>query len=409
MPEQTIAVERPNADPASPSMAAKLLARLVGPVQVGRLTLDLPSGERVVLMGHGPGDTPHVTLHRWRAIRRLVLAGDTGVAEAYRDGDWSTSDLRALLQWGAANFGDTGTVGDGCRSSRLAGVLRHASRANSRRNSRRNTHAHYDLGNAFYAAWLDPSMSYSSGIYRSAGMTLDGAQAAKLDRVVELLAPQTGDKVLEIGCGWGALAERLIVRHDCQVIGLTLSDEQHRYASDRLATAGLAAHADIRLQDYRDITGTFDRIASIEMLEAVGEQYWPAYFAKLHASLAPHGTIVLQVITIAEDRYSSYRARPDFIQKHIFPGGMLPTKSLISRQAAAAGLAVRDIECFGPSYARTLATWRDRFEASAETLAELGFGAEFRRLWSFYFAYCEVGFKRKWLDVSLIRLCHKGG
>ncbi len=407
MHEETIAVEGPNADPASPSMAARLLARLVGPVQVGRLTLDLPSGERLVLLGQSPGDTPHVTLHRWRAIRRLLLAGDTGLAEAYRDGDWSTDDLRALLHWGAANFGDTGTVGDGWRPSRLAGLLRHAARANSKRNSRRNIHAHYDLGNAFYATWLDPSMSYSSGIYRSPGTTLEAAQAAKLDRVVELLAPQPDDTVLEIGCGWGALAERLIAAHDCHVTGLTLSDEQHRYAAGRLATAGLAARADIRLQDYRDITGTFDRIASIEMLEAVGEQYWPAYFAKLQASLAPHGTIVLQVITIAEDRYSSYRARPDFIQKHIFPGGMLPTKSIITQQAAAAGLAVRDIEGFGASYARTLATWRDRFEASAPMLAELGFGTGFRRLWSFYLAYCEAGFNRGWLDVSLIRLCHK--
>lgn len=398
---------RSQANPTRRALATRLLARWLGPVRAGRLTLDLPSGDQLVLTGPHRGEEAHVAVHRWRAISRLVWAGDTGLAEAYRDGDWSTGDLRALIKWGVTNFGDPGTVSDGWTPARIANVFRHAARANSRRTSRRNIHAHYDLGNAFYAAWLDPSMSYSSALYAEPSTSLDAAQTAKLDRIVALLAPRTGDKVLEIGCGWGALAKRLIAEHGCHVTGLTLSDEQCRYARESLAMAGFSARADIRLQDYRDLTGTFDRIASIEMLEAVGEQYWPTYFAKLQASLAPHGTIVLQVITIADDRYAAYRARPDFIQKHIFPGGMLPTKSIIAQQAEVAGLVVQDMECFGASYARTLAAWRDSFEANTAKLAALGFEAPFRRLWSFYFAYCEAGFDRGWLDVSLIRLAHK--
>lgn len=406
MHEPTITAARSQSDGQPVPIKARLLSALIGGLREGRLTVELPSGERVVLSGRDHGGEAKVVLHRWRALRRFLLGGDTGIAEAYRDGDWSTADLRAFMQWGMANFGAAGTRGDGWMPARLAGRLRHAARANTRRASRRNIHAHYDLGNAFYAAWLDESMCYSSALYRAPGDSLADAQAAKLDRIVELLAARPGQSVLEIGCGWGALAKRLTADGGCHVTALTLSEEQFRFTREALAAAGLADKADVRMQDYRDLVGTFDRIASIEMLEAVGEKYWPDYFAKLRASLAPGGTVVLQAITIAESRFAAYRSRPDFIQKHIFPGGMLPTKTIIAEQARAAGLVVRHTESFGVSYARTLAAWREQFESSAPLLAQLGFGEPFRRLWSFYLAYCEAGFASQWLDVSLFALTH---
>jgi cyclopropane-fatty-acyl-phospholipid synthase len=401
----TIRVDR-DAAPASGSAArwASLLRRTIGPFEAGSLNVDLPSGKRLVLPGCRPGRNAHVAVRGWRALARLAFSGDIGFAECLGDGECSSDDLKTLLLWATDNAGAKRAVGDGLAVSRLAARVRHALRANTLRNSRRNISAHYDLGNAFYAAWLDDDLNYSSGIYTSASATLAGAQAAKIGRVAELMELGDGERVLEIGCGWGALAAHLIEQHNCHVTGLTLSTEQLSYARNRLAAFG--ERADIRLTDYRDVSGTFDRIASIEMMEAVGEAYWPIYLQKIASSLAADGTAVLQVISIDERRYENYRRCPDFIQLSVFPGGMLPTKTIIAAQAERAGLRLNTAEYFGTSYARTLSDWRIRFDQAWPRLSELGFDERFRRLWNYYLVYCEVGFEAGWLDVGLYQFRH---
>jgi cyclopropane-fatty-acyl-phospholipid synthase len=380
---------------------AYLVRRMIRSVEYGSLTLELPSGEAVELRGSQPGTVGHVRIHRWRALRRLLVAGDTGLAESYRDGDWTSDDLKGLLLWGIANQRRPGAVSEGWSIARSVQALRHWRRTNTRHNSRRNIAAHYDLGNAFYEAWLDQGMQYSSAIYSHETSTLEAAQSAKLDRIVDLLELKGGEQVLEIGCGWGALAERLAAEQECRVLGITLSQEQLDYVRE---FRNLSGRGDIRLEDYRDVVGKFDRIASIEMLEAVGEAYWPTYFSKLHDCLEPAGIAVLQAITIDETRYESYRSRPDFIQAHIFPGGMLPTQQIIAEQARQAALVLQRVECFGESYARTLDEWRSRFHRSWPKLSALGFDDRFRRLWEYYLTYCEAGFEAGWLDVGLYQL-----
>jgi cyclopropane-fatty-acyl-phospholipid synthase len=341
-------------------------------------------------------------IERWRAIWRLMRGGGVGFAEAFMDGDWTTPDLTRFLEWALRSEQDAGAF-RGHIGARFARRLVHRLRANTRRGSRRNIAAHYDLGNDFYSLWLDRGMSYSSGIYRSGDETLEEAQDAKLERIAELLEAGGGDRVLEIGCGWGGVIEKLLIRHACRVTALTLSTEQHSYAQARVERLGFAGRADIRLQDYRDVSGQFDRIVSIEMLEAVGERYWPVYFETLRARLKPGGTCVLQVITISEDRFAGYRSDPDFIQRYIFPGGMLPTRTAIRDAARAAGLSLDAEEPFGLSYAQTLRAWRERFLASGDAIAALGLPERFRRMWEYYLSYCEAGFRGGAVDVSLFR------
>jgi cyclopropane-fatty-acyl-phospholipid synthase len=274
---------------------------------------------------------------------------------------------------------------------------------NTKIGSRRNIAFHYDLGNDFYGQWLDRSMTYSSAFYETPGAALELAQQVKQDRIIEALELHGGEQVLEIGCGWGALAAQL-ARHGAKVIGLTLSARQLAYARDRIGAEGLADRVELRLQDYRDSDGCFDRIVSIEMLEAVGEQYWPAYFTTLRHRLRAGGKAVLQAITISEERFDSYRKGADFIQRYIFPGGTLPTRTILAEQAAQAGLLLDSVTCFGDSYALTLAEWRRRFLNSWPAIETLGFRPSFRRLWEYYLSYCEAGFRMKVLDVGLYSL-----
>lgn len=380
---------------------AWLLDRLLPAIEAGELRIVLPDGDRVERHGMRAGPAAEMSIHRWRGLRRMLVGGEKGFADGFMDGDWTSQDLPSLLGFFLAN---EGTLRRRTRSARLTTFrhgLAHRLRANTPRGSRRNIASHYDLGNAFYAQWLDAGMSYSSALYRRAA-TLEEAQDAKLDRVVGMLDLRPGDRVLEIGCGWGALAERL-VRNGASVTGITLSVEQLRYAETRLAALGLGGSADLRLEDYRALDGRYDRIASIEMLEAVGERYWPVYFRKLRECLAPRGVAVLQVITLQEDRFEAYRSRPDFIQRHIFPGGMLPTVSRVESEAARVGLRLTERLSFGDSYARTLREWRDRFHRAWPSIAPLGFDDRFRRMWDYYLAYCEVGFDHGAIDVSLFR------
>ena len=386
----------------------RLLERLLRGVNCGALVVELPNGERVEGRGAVPGPTASITLHRWRPLGRLVLRGDIGLAESYRDGDWSTPDLATLLEFGIRNEAGWGRVFDASLPARWLGRVVHLARSNTRRGSRQNISFHYDMGNAFYAQWLDPQMIYSSALYREGGhgggQTLEEAQAAKIDRIVELLDLRAGSKVLEIGCGWGGLALALAQRRKAHVTGLTLSTEQLAHARQRVTAEGFDAQIDLRLQDYRDVEGQYDNVVSIEMLEAVGERFWPVYFETLQKRLAPGGTAVVQVITIDEAHFDRYRRSPDFIQRFIFPGGMLPTVGALREQAALAGLTFEVAESFGISYATTLAEWRHRFLQAWPTIEPLGYDASFKRLWEYYLSYCEAGFRSGRVDVGLYRL-----
>jgi cyclopropane-fatty-acyl-phospholipid synthase len=386
-----------------PHPGAALLGRLLRRLQHGRLVITLPGGGVITHRGARPGTDARLELHSWRPLRALLLRGDTGLAESYIAGDWSSPDLPAFLRFGAENLSE---VTPGTWATRLAARLRHWNNRNSRQGSRRNIMAHYDLGNSFYARWLDAGMAYSSALYATPDETLAAAQARKLERITSLLQAAPGANVLEIGCGWGGLAAHL-AGAGAHVTGLTLSPAQAGYARERLENAGLAARTHIALRDYRDETGVYNNIVSIEMLEAVGVAYWPAYFAALRARLRPGGRIVLQVITIAEERFAAYQRSPDFIQSHVFPGGMLPTKTAIAQQADAAGLTLSHAEFFGKSYELTLIEWRRRFLQSwPETQSAEGFTPSFRRLWDYYLAYCIAGFSTAMTDVGLYVLEH---
>jgi cyclopropane-fatty-acyl-phospholipid synthase len=387
------------AAPSSSGVGPWLLRRVLRHLECGRLTVILPSGKRIDHSGPRPGPEA-IIVHNNRALRRLLFAGDVGFAEGYIAGDWSSPNLVALIALAAENIGRLQKTMDGFLPIRLLNRLRHLLRRNSRTGSRRNIAFHYDLGNQFYRRWLDTSMTYSSACAIAPGETLEDAQKAKLDRIATLLELSGKERVLEIGCGWGALAGHLAPR--CGgVTGITLSREQLAYARGRVNVQAYADRIDLRLQDYRDVQGTFDRIVSIEMLEAVGESYWPAYFTRLRECLAPGGVAVLQIITMREDRFETYRNGSDFIQRYIFPGGMLPTPGIVARQAAAAGLALASVEMFREGYADTLAEWRRRFENAWPEIARLGFDADFERLWTYYLSYCEAGFRTGTIDVGL--------
>jgi cyclopropane-fatty-acyl-phospholipid synthase len=390
------------------SITGRFLRRMLRAIELGQLTVQMPSGERFEHVAAKPGPHAILVLNAWRTVRRVLIGGHLAFAEAYIDGDWDSPDLATLIEFFALNQDAFGGDIDGSLGWRVLNRIKHRLRPNTRRGSRRNIVAHYDLGNAFYASWLDRGMTYSSALFDRPGLSLEDAQEAKISRVVEALALQGGERVLEIGCGWGALAERLIRESGCTVTGLTLSPAQREYAVARVDSAGLSDRADLRLQDYREVTGTFDRIVSIEMLEAVGAEYWPAYFAKLKACMTQRGRAVLQVITIAERHFADYSREPDFIQRYIFPGGMLPTATLLREHIARAGLVLRSAENFGESYAITLAEWQRRFQHSWPGLLQLGFDPAFRRKWEYYLSYCEAGFRAGTIDVGLYEVAHAG-
>ncbi len=377
-----------------------VLARLLARIEHGRLVVITPEGDRLVGRGRADGPEAELRVHSRRLFRRLLWNGDLGFAEGYFTGDWSTPDLPGLLEFAAANLGAVGPAVARNPFAALASRIGHLRRANTRTGSRRNIAFHYDLGNEFYRLWLDPSMTYSSALYATADQTLEAAQAAKIARIAALLALEPGERVLEIGCGWGALAASL-AGAGAHVSAITLSTEQKAEAEARAARLGLAERIEVRLEDYRDVTETFDRIVSIEMIEAVGARYWPDYFGALRQRLRPGGRAVVQAITIEESRFEDYRRRPDFIQRYVFPGGMLPTRTIIAEQAARAGLRLTATEFFGASYARTLAEWRRRFLDVWPMIEAMGFDLRFRRIWEYYLAYCEAGFRRGTIDVGL--------
>ncbi len=386
-------------------MVERIVRRLLARLEAGTLDIALPDGR--VLSGRGSQPGPHgrLELVRWRGFLRVLFAGPTGFAEGYIRRDWTTPDLVALIAVMGLNETSFGrTVQEWPLRAWLDRRL-HARNDNSRSGSRRNIMAHYDLGNAFYRLWLDRSMTYSAALYPPDGSGgLDAAQDRKMAAITRLLAPETGQSVLEIGCGWGGLATHLACAAGVSVRGLTLSEEQFVEANLRFAKAGVQHRASAHIEDYRDASGQYDRIVSIEMIEAVGEKWWPVYFAKIAALLKPGGRAVIQAITIAPERFDAYRRRPDFIQRYIFPGGMLPTPEIIAQQANRAGLAPHCALSFGQGYALTLDEWRRRFHAATPEIAALGYPVRFRRIWDYYLAYCQAGFEIGAIDVHLITL-----
>ena len=385
---------------------ASALKPLIRRIGFGGLTVVTPSGGRIVHHAPAPGPEACIILHRWRPVRRLLLGGDVAFAESYMNGDWTTPDLTAVIELAARNAETLDNAIGGGPVVRTLNRMRHALRANTKRGSRRNIEAHYDLGNDFYALWLDESMTYSSAIYSAGAQeSLEEAQARKIARIGDMLEVDGGGSVLEIGCGWGALGRALAGR-GAHVTGLTLSPSQLEWARRVGETSGLSDRLDLRLQDYRDVRGEFDRIVSIEMIEAVGERYWPDYFGAIAGRLKQGGCAVLQAITIADDRFEAYRKAADFIQRFVFPGGMLPSREILSRCAAQAGLQIVECETFADSYAATLAEWRRRMLHAWPQIAAQGFDPRFRRLWEYYLCYCEAGFNARTIDVGLYKLTH---
>ena len=388
---------KPARIPAAARAALALLPRL----QAGTLNVRTPDGATHEATGATRPEL-HATLHvhDWAMFGATMRAGDIGFAEGFLAGHWTTPHLADLLRLLLANRAVIEKAIYGSWWGQLLHRVQHALNRNTRSGSRRNISAHYDLGNAFYTLWLDATMNYSSAWFEGdLGRPLAQAQLAKLRRAIGATGVQPGERLLEIGCGWGAVAESA-AREGVNVVGLTLSTEQLDWARERLARAGLAQHADLRLQDYRDVPdGPFDAIVSIEMFEAVGREYWDAYFQTVHAQLKRGGKACVQAIVIRDDLFDRYSTSSDFIQRYVFPGGMLPSATLFERHAAAAGLRLVDRFAFGPDYAETLRRWRHAFLARLEEVRQQGFDERFVRLWEFYLAYCEAAFDAGNTDV----------
>ena len=334
----------------------------------------------------------------------MLASADIGFGEGYMAGEWDTPDLAALLEAFTANFDRLEKLVEGNPLMRAINFLAHLFNRNSKSGARRNIHAHYDLGNAFYERWLDSSMTYSSALYARRGQPLVEAQRNKYLTLSQQIDLRPDHQVLEIGCGWGGFAEFAAREIGAKVTGVTISPSQYEFARKRVFVLGLAERADIRLMDFRDVQGRFDRVASIEMFEAVGEAYWPSYFDKVREVLVPGGRAGLQIITIRDDLFKVYRARSDFMRKYIFPGGMLPSETRLRQETRNAGLEWRAVAHFGADYADTLAEWAARFEAAWEEIRTLGFDARFGRLWNFYLRYCEAAFRTGRTNVVQLSL-----
>lgn len=401
----SVTAERHEARSRTPRGVALLLRLLSANWTYGRLTVLLPNGQTHRLEGQEAGPSAVLDIRDYRFARRVLASGDIGFAEGYMAGEWETPHLAPLLEVLAQNYDNIRRLFDGNPVMLAVNWLAHRMNRNSRSGSKKNIHAHYDLGNDFYSRWLDPSMTYSSARFATPDMPLETAQREKYASLARLMDLRPGHSVLEIGCGWGGFAEFAAKEVGAKVTAITISQQQYDFAKQRLLNAGLADRADIRLVDYRDVTGRFDRVASIEMFEAVGQEYWPAYFGKIHEVLAPGGRAGLQIITIQDALFAEYNRRTDFIQKYVFPGGMLPSEDRLRPVIDRAGLAWDAIERFGVDYADTLKLWDERFQTAWPEISRMaGFDERFRRLWRFYLAYCEAGFRSRRTDVVQLAL-----
>ena len=384
-----------------PLFAREALRRAAG-LRHGSLILNLPDGRAFRFVGPEPGIEAVMTVRDLAFARRLAASGDLGLAEAYLREEWDSPDLAAFLLLFALNRDLVATLLPGKPVVRLWQVFRHLLNRNTRTGAKRNIHAHYDLGNRFYGAWLDRTMTYSSALFAPGDNDLAAAQTRKYRAIAEAADLRREHHVLEIGCGWGGFAEFAAAEIGCRVTGLTISDEQFSFARRRIAAAGLEDRVEIKLLDYRDERGTYDRIVSIEMFEAVGERFWPTFFRQMRDRLAAGGRAALQVITIQDDSFDWYRKEIDFIRRYVFPGGMLPSPTILRDLGVRSGLPMEGERVFGLDYAATLTHWRERFRAAWPELTPLGFDERFRRLWEYYLAYCEAGFRSGNIDVRQV-------
>jgi len=383
--------------------AARLLFAVLSKLHHGRLDVVAPRGQLFSFSGALPGPVACVELRNWDVCRDILSGGDIGFAEAFLDSRWVTSDLTAVLSVAALNhfvFEPRWGTGLPYRLHRLMRLKTHG--------RRRNIHALYDLGNDFYRGWLDRTMTYSSGLFAGDfSRTLEDAQLAKYDRILRLTNPKPGERILEIGCGWGGFAEYAARSRGCEVYGISVSRRQIEYARERILQAGLSGKVRFELRDYRDVQGRFDHVVSIEMYEVVGEGFWPLYFRTIRERLAPGGKAVVQGIAIADQLFTSYRRRTDFIREYIFPGCMLASPARLREHAQRAGMTIRSMHAFGLDYAETLKRWNHAFHHAWVELHKMkGLDARFKRLWDFYLAYCEAGFRAGTTDVLQLELSH---
>ncbi|MEP2920352.1 MAG: cyclopropane-fatty-acyl-phospholipid synthase family protein [Sulfitobacter sp.] len=389
----------------------RYFARVMGmasSLRYGQIDFVLPDGRRFRAEGENPGPIAEIDIHNADLFARLIREGDLGFCDAYLDGWWSTPDLQAFMDFIHADNEDVYDGFPGMGLVRRFEQLRFWLQRNSKKQARKNISFHYDLGNDFYGLWLDETMSYSSAIFRDPQQSMESAQIEKYKSMVDEMGVVAGDHVLEIGCGWGGFAEYAAGQRGLRVTCLTISEEQFKYAVDRIEKAGLSDVVEIKLQDYRDETGVYDGIASIEMFEAVGEQYWPTYFQTVRDRLKPGKTATFQIITVAHRRWHVYKRGVDFIQKYIFPGGMLPSPVILREQITKAGLHVEKSVEFGKSYDITLRRWHQTFNDRWEEIAALGFDERFKRMWNFYLTSCAATFDSGNCDVTQITVRKPG-
>jgi len=390
-----------------------LVFRSLAPMTRGALTMRLPGGSRRMLGNGQDGPVAEMHLRSRNFFRRCVVGGDIGFGESYQAGEWDSPDLTAVIGWFCANAESAPTF-SGTRNrdpftniGKLADRLLHRLRRNSLAGSRANIRAHYDLGNAFYSLWLDPTMTYSAALFESPDQSLAAAQSAKYERLCRELRLKSSDHVLEIGSGWGGFAEHAVKHHGCRITTVTISEEQHKFARERFQREGIADRAEVKLQDYRLLTGKFDRIVSIEMLEAVGDEFLETYFGKVQSLMGRDGIFAAQFITCPDSRYHELRRGADWIQKHIFPGSLLLSMNRVGQAVQRTGsMSLHTLHDLGLDYSRTLAQWRERFNAQLDTVRQQGFDEHFIRSWNYYLAYCEAAFA--WRNISVVQATWTG-
>ncbi len=385
--------------PDTPLYIRPLIKKIINQFSIGNLSYKLPNGYQGKINGEISGPNANIELHSWKPIVRLFFNGSIGFAEGYIAGEWDSSNLSNFIELVTINSLHSENRGN--LFSRKYNWLKHFFNKNTKIGSKKNIAFHYDLGNEFYSLWLDNSMTYSSAIEIKNSRNLEHAQGKKYSRLLENLEPKEGEHILEVGCGWGGFA-LFAAKAGFKVTGITISSQQYKYANEQISKYGLQEKISIKLCDYRDLSEKFDHVTSIEMIEAVGEDYWPRYFQSISENLKQGGRFALQAITVRDEKFEVYRRQPDFIQKYIFPGGMLPCQKTIDKNCKEVGMNIISNKGYGKDYASTLAIWQDSFIKAWPNIKKLGFDSRFKRLWSFYLASCEGSFRGEGIDVRQI-------